>query len=122
MLGKGIYFAERSEYSDNYKYTEVISTGKIFGIGASSLHSMFLCEVLVGESQKCPGHSGSIKDTGYKDPVNKIKYESMTDYLNNSNIFVVYKSRRAYPLYLIKFWLPLCPILTSYTISELSLI
>lgn len=67
---------------------------------------MFLCEVLVGDSHKCPGHNGAIKDTAYKDPVNKIKYESMTDYLNNSNIFVVYKSRRAYPLYLIKYWLP----------------
>ena len=66
---------------------------------------MFLCEVLVGDSQKCPGHNRSIKDTAYKDTANKIKYESMTDYLNNSNIFVVYKSRRAYPLYLIKYWL-----------------
>lgn len=85
-----------------------MNTGNILGIvyGAANLYSMFLCEVLVGESQKCPGHSGGIKDTAYKDPLNKIKYESMTDYLNNSNIFVVYKSRRAYPLYLIKYWLP----------------
>ncbi len=27
----------------------------------------------------------------------------MTDYLNNSNVFVVYKNKRAYPLYLIKY-------------------
>ena len=64
---------------------------------------MFLCEVLVGESEKCPGHSGSIKDTSFKNHQEKIKYESMTDFLNSSNIFVVYQSRRAYPLYLIKY-------------------
>lgn len=105
MLGKGIYFAEKSEYSNNYRYTEVVNTGNIFGMGAHNLYSMFLCEVLVGESQKCLQHNGAIKDTTYRDVNNKIKYESMTDFLQNSNIFVVYKSRRAYPLYLIKYWL-----------------
>lgn len=103
LLGKGIYFAEKSEYSNSYRYSEVVSQGKIFGLGASNLFSMFLCEVLVGESQKCLQHNGAIKDTAYRDPTNKIKFESMTDFLNNSNIFVVYKSRRAYPLYLIKY-------------------
>lgn len=102
LLGKGIYFAEKSEYSNNYRYIEA-TKGTIFGIGASSTHSMFLCEVLVGESEKCPGHNGQIKDTSLKNLQEKIKYESMTDFLNNSNIFVVYKSRRAYPLYLIKY-------------------
>lgn len=65
---------------------------------------MFLCDVYVGDSQKCLKHDGNIKDTLFKDNVKKLRYESMTDYLNNSNIFVVYKSRRAYPLYLIKYW------------------
>lgn len=64
---------------------------------------MFLCEVLVGESEKCAGHNGQIKDTKFKNMQEKIKYESMTDFLDNSNIYVVYKSRRAYPLYLIKY-------------------
>jgi len=53
---------------------------------------------------KCPKHNGAIKDTDYKDKIKKIKYESMTDFLINSNIYVVYKSRRAYPLYLIMYW------------------
>jgi hypothetical protein len=52
---------------------------------------------------KCPKHNGAIKDTDYKDKIKKIKYESMTDFLINSNIYVVYKSRRAYPLYLIMY-------------------
>lgn len=64
---------------------------------------MFLCEVYVGQSEKCPKHDGSIKDTSYRDTAKKIRYESMTDFLVNSNIYVVYKSRRAYPMYLIKY-------------------
>jgi len=65
--------------------------------------SMFYCRVLVGDSQKCAQHSGDYRDTEFKDPVNRIRYESMTDFLRGSNIFVVYKNRRAYPLYLIKY-------------------
>lgn len=67
---------------------------------------MFLCKVLVGESQQCPEHNEDIRDTDFKDQVKKIKYESMTDFYDGSNIYVVYKNRRAYPLYLIKFTTP----------------
>jgi len=38
-----------------------------------------------------------------KDPIKRIRYESMTDFLSGSNVFVVYKNRRAYPNYLIKY-------------------
>ena len=64
---------------------------------------MFMCEVMVGGSEKCVQQSSSIKDTSYRDVKSKIRYESMMSYLNNSNVYVVYKSRRAYPLYLIKY-------------------
>ncbi len=47
-----------------------------------------------------------IKDTEYKDAKNKLRYESNTLFTNGSNIFAVYKSRRAYPSYLIKFHKP----------------
>lgn len=64
---------------------------------------MFYCRVLAGDSQKCPKLSGEYRDTDFKDTVNKIRYESMTEFLNGSNVFVVYKNRRAYPSYLIKY-------------------
>jgi len=66
---------------------------------------MFYCQVLVGDSQKCVIQSNDYRDTEFKDPVNRIKYESMTAFLQGSNVFVVYKNRRAYPLYLIKYTL-----------------
>jgi hypothetical protein len=50
----------------------------------------------------------------------------MTDFLNNSNVFVVYKSKRAYPLYLIKYvrhgmqWFTLYKLISSfYTILNI---
>lgn len=91
LLGIGVYFAQQAAYSNGYCHK------------ADGFRSMFLCEVITGDSEKCPMHAGDIRDTSYKDPVNKIKYESMTDYLEGSHIYVVYKSRRAYPLYLIKY-------------------
>jgi len=64
---------------------------------------MFYCRVLVGESEKCPGHNNNIRDTSFKNQAKGLRYESMTDFLQGSNVFVVYKNRRAYPLYLIKY-------------------
>ena len=67
---------------------------------------MLYCSVLVGESQDIPDvtqASRKMKDTEFKDAVNKIRYESSTMFSNGSQIYAVYKNRRAYPLYLIKY-------------------
>lgn len=45
MLGRGVYFAERSEYSYGYANTQVNV------LGGGQLNSMFLCLVMVGDSQ-----------------------------------------------------------------------
>jgi hypothetical protein len=64
---------------------------------------MLYCRVLVGESQEMnkTDRSNNIVDTKYRDEVNKIKYESIHSFYENSDIYIVYKSRRAYPEYLI---------------------
>ena len=67
---------------------------------------MFYCAVLVGESQNIADvtlTSQRMKDTDFKDTLNKIRYESSTMFSNGSQIYAVYKNRRAYPLYLIKY-------------------
>ena len=67
---------------------------------------MLYCTVLVGESQKIKNVSDKSQkmiDTEFKDAVNKIRYESSTMFSNGSQIYAVYKNRRAYPLYLIKY-------------------
>ena len=44
-----------------------------------------------------------MKDTKIKDPVKNIKYESSTTFTHGSDIYAVYRSKRAYPHYLIQF-------------------
>jgi hypothetical protein len=66
---------------------------------------MFLCEVIVGDSQIKPmTHANKdIKDTDFKDNVERLKYESMRGQHHICDIYVVYKAARAYPLYLISY-------------------
>lgn len=44
-----------------------------------------------------------MKDTAFKDINKKLRYQSATMFSGNSNIYAVYKNRRAYPNYLIKY-------------------
>ena len=96
LLGRGIYFAEKSEYSWSYKSDEGIINGK-------KVYSMLLCLVIVGDSQemKMSHANRNVKDTDFK--ANGMRYESMKGKHHMSDIYVVYKTRRAYPLYVIHF-------------------
>ena len=67
------------------------------------VYSMLLCLVIVGDSQimKMSHVNSKVKDTDFKS--NGIRYESMKGVHPTSDIYVVYKIRRAYPLYVINF-------------------
>lgn len=45
----------------------------------------------------------STKDTNVRDQQNGIKYESIKSNYHGSDIYIVYKSRRAYPEYVIEY-------------------
>lgn len=57
-MGKGTYFAEKSEYSINYSFTEKRNSHQGFlnylvgQQGNETIRSMFYCMVLVGDSQQ----------------------------------------------------------------------
>lgn len=88
--GKGIYFAKNSNYSHTYAHMS----------SSNSFRQMFECLVLVGDSEIW---NGSQKfDTNFKDHSQTVKYESVCN-KNAGDIFVVFKNRRAYPLYLISY-------------------
>jgi hypothetical protein len=91
LLGRGVYFAEKADYSHAYRYK------------AANSSSMLLCTVIVGESQemKMSGSNSHVKDTGLKK--NGLKYESMRGKHDICDIYVVYKDKRAYPNYLIHY-------------------
>lgn len=84
--GRGIYFAMNSSYSDGYKFVQ------------GALRTMLYCRVLVGTSQQANLRAG-MKDTDYKDEAKRIRYDSVF----NGSIYVIYKSRRAYPEYIIDY-------------------
>jgi hypothetical protein len=47
--------------------------------------------------------SNNIKDTIIRDEKKQIKYESIHSHYDGSDNYIVYKSRRAYPEYVIEF-------------------
>lgn len=65
---------------------------------------MFLCSVIVGDSQEMPMtiKNKDVKDTTVKNSKG-LRYESMKGKHDISDIYTVYKNKRAYPSYLIKF-------------------
>jgi hypothetical protein len=70
------------------------------------LKEILYCSVLVGEPQiikSVDDHSMGMKNTDFKDNIKKIRYESSTIDIDGSVIYAVYKNRRAYPNYLIRF-------------------
>lgn len=44
-----------------------------------------------------------LKDTSCRDLANGIKYESIKSNYSGSDIYIIYKSRRAYPEYVIEY-------------------
>ena len=69
-------------------------------------YSMLYAEVIIGESQKVQAvdeTSMAMKDTAFKNKDKKIRFESATTFTHGSIIYTVYKNRRAYPHYLIKY-------------------
>lgn len=60
---------------------------------------MLLCVVQVGDSQKCPKLHVNYLDTDFKDASKTIRFESMTEFYDGSQIYTIYKNNRAYPMY-----------------------
>jgi len=88
-FGRGIYFAKEASYSANYAHVNPLGGTK----------SMLYCRVLVGTSQEMviAQKSNSIVDTIIRNEAKKIKYEPIHAKYDGSDIYIVYKSRRAYP-------------------------
>ena len=96
LLGRGVYFAEKSKYSMAYKH-------KVGEIDGEIVYGMLLCSVIIGDSQNMvmSQQNRNIHDTEFK--ANNMRYESTKGVHSLSDVYVVYKNRRAYPLYFIRF-------------------
>ncbi|KAF7240649.1 Protein mono-ADP-ribosyltransferase PARP12 [Varanus komodoensis] len=86
--GKGSYFARDASYSDNYSRSN------------SSLKTMFLAKVLVGEFTN--GVSAFLRPPA-KDSLSTTFYNSCVNDIRNPSIFVIFEKHQIYPEYLIKY-------------------
>ncbi|XP_046878440.1 protein mono-ADP-ribosyltransferase PARP12-like [Hypomesus transpacificus] len=85
--GKGSYFAKDAKYSHSYT-------------GQSSVKSMFVCRVLVGDYTR--GDSSYLRPPS-KDGGDTVFYDSCVDNVTNPSIFVVFEKHLVYPEYLITY-------------------
>ncbi len=93
LFGRGIYFAKEAAYSHTYTYLDKVKANNY----------LLLVRVLLGDIQPQCKVNADIRDTDYKDEKGKIKYDSRTALTEIGDIYVIYRSRRAYPEYIIEY-------------------
>ncbi|KAM9305665.1 protein mono-ADP-ribosyltransferase PARP15-like [Gastrophryne carolinensis] len=89
--GKGTYFAVRSNYSCDSRYSQPDSNGH-----------KYIYQAVVITGRYCQGNS-AFKEPPHIDGHNKDRYDSVVDKMNDPEMFVVFYDDYAYPEYLITF-------------------
>ena len=93
IYGKGVYFAVKSNYSSQEKYSPKDINGNKY---------IYNCLVLTGEYTT--GHySMTVPPAKHPEQNTSILYDSLVDDVNHPSIFVAVKDGQAYPQYLIVF-------------------
>lgn len=109
--GRGIYFSERSGYSDPYSF-------KPFAEDSDTLQQdreLFLVNLLVGESVFLDRNEGPWMEEACKNLVNPpdnpqrygLKFDTVEGEIDDeakTRVFVVYENGRAYPEYLVRYY------------------
>jgi type II secretory pathway pseudopilin PulG len=115
--GRGIYFADKSEYSHSYAYdppagsasstwsrssSTSFTPGSERSGGLPGEREMFLAKLLVGSSIELP--RDQTLTVPPHDPTNNLKYNSVTGETGGSKVWIVYENGRAYPDYLVRYY------------------
>ncbi|CAI2362654.1 unnamed protein product [Moneuplotes crassus] len=93
LWGRGIYFAEKMEYSDKYAFQDSSDSSKA--------KQVFLAQVLTGKSCSLTSDKALIIP-----PTNEstlLRYDSVEGKAEGSNIHIVYENGRSYPKYLLSY-------------------
>jgi len=114
--GRGIYFADKSEYSHFYAFSPA-SLGSWFSSGGDrpkgkdDEREMFLAKLLVGNSVLMDRDESPFKAAVCEnltvppdDPKKKLKYNTVTGYTCGSQVWIVYENDRAYPDSLVRYY------------------
>jgi len=93
MWGRGLYFAVNANYSDGYAFHTTVGT-----------KLMMLCRVMIGDSITL-NSDGSLRKPPPRTDIGdgSFTYESVKGHTGNSEIYILYRMRRAYPEYLVEY-------------------
>ena len=92
--GRGLYFSVEASYSDDCSHTKGTGT-----------RSVMLCKVMVGDSIRLSANH-NLRRAPLRSSGNgslSIPYDSVRGGAGNSEIYILYRMRRAYPLYHIEY-------------------
>jgi ABC-type branched-subunit amino acid transport system substrate-binding protein len=112
LWGRGLYFAAKSSYSDNYSYTPDSATAPDRGAADSGdEREMFLTRLLVGNETLMDRDASPAKAQECQqlvvppdDPDTGLKFNTVTGHTAGSQVWIVYENGRAYPDYLIRYY------------------
>jgi len=91
LWGRGLYFAQSSNYSHNYSFKTNTKTRKVF-----------LAEVIVGDAIHLEEDS-TLRQPPLKNNSENIRYDSVIGLRHDTWIWIIYDDARAYPTYLIEY-------------------
>ena len=94
MWGRGIYFAESANYSDNYCFRQEK------GMGITKF--LLFCKVFIGVAKKM-APDNNIREPPYLDEKKKVFYDSIEGETHNCLVFIIYINERCYPHYLVEY-------------------
>jgi WWE domain len=116
VFSRGIYFAEKSEYSHCYAYQpsqRPIASADADGrsVGQPDEREMFLTKLLAGNVIKLNRDDSPQKAAECRaltvpptNPRTNLKYNTVTGHTGGSQVWIVYENGRAYPDYLVRYY------------------
>eukprot|EP00579_Thalassiosira_antarctica_P016237 CAMPEP_0201944724 /NCGR_PEP_ID=MMETSP0903-20130614/53539_1 /ASSEMBLY_ACC=CAM_ASM_000552 /TAXON_ID=420261 /ORGANISM="Thalassiosira antarctica, Strain CCMP982" /LENGTH=763 /DNA_ID=CAMNT_0048487777 /DNA_START=171 /DNA_END=2460 /DNA_ORIENTATION=- len=102
LWGRGIYFADKASYSKNYSHTPVKSQTSDRPAPKKAELEMFLSRLLVGKEVEL--NQNRALAVPPIDSRTGLKYNSVTGNTAGSQIWIVYENGRAYPEYLVRYY------------------
>lgn len=103
LWGRGLYFAEHSDYSDLYSYAPHQAAYTDRPGGDDDEREMFLATLLVGNEVTMEGKKSLVVPP--LDPANPgRRYTTVKGYSGGYPIYTVYENGRAFPTYLVRYY------------------
>jgi len=102
LWGRGIYFADKASYSKNYSHKPTKFQTSDRPAPTESELEMFLTRLLVGKETKL--NQNRALTVPPIDSKTGLKYNSVTGNTAGSQVWIVYENGRAYPEYLVRYY------------------